>query len=80
MIKNINQPNSKKGTTLVSQVSTLISGSRRLAWSQSTETTGSAVEMDCVKKVAVDPTPVEAMSLRIVEVLIYAIRDEEAHE
>lgn len=65
---------------LMSQVSTLMSGSRRLAWSQSTETTGSVVNTECVEKVVVDPTAAEAMSLRIEKVLIYAVRDEEAHE
>lgn len=39
---------------------TFISGSRRLAWSQSTETTGSFADKDCAEKV-LDPNIDEAI-------------------
>ena len=42
------------------QAHTFISGSLRLAWSQSTETTGSLVDMDCVEKEAFESTNNEA--------------------
>lgn len=41
---------------------TLRSGSLRLAWSQSTETTGSFVDTDCVEKSALAPATDEAIT------------------
>lgn len=40
---------------------TFISGSRKLAWSQSTDTTGSLVDMDCTEEDAVTPLTDEAI-------------------
>lgn len=40
---------------------TFTSGSLRLAWSQSTETTGSLIDKDCVEKEACDATAAEDM-------------------
>ena len=49
------------------------SGSLRLAWSQSTETTGSFVDKVCVEKLALLPATEDAITQGTQEDALYAV-------